>query len=299
MDNHQRHGGVAGPLILVAIGLALLLSNMGIITWSAWDLLQLWPLILMAVGIDLLIGRRSTGGSVLAAILIIALLAGGLWLASSDYRVPGEPTGQSFGQPLQGMARAEIALRPAVGDVRVSSLDPGSQDLLTGQVHAYQQGMVTRHFSMNGDTGTLELDTQGAGIIYPSFGPGPVWDLQVNPGLPVLLIVEQGAGEMSLDLHLLQVSDLQVNLGLGQVAVILPAKGQYQAEISGAIGETRVTLPEGLEARITINAALAGRFVPSNFSQEGNVYQSSGYDGAADRVDLTLGEAIGSVRVDR
>ncbi len=299
MDHYRRHGGVAGPLILVAIGLALLLSNLGLLTWSAWDLLQLWPLLLMAVGIDLLVGRRTTAGAILAAVLITALLAGGLWLASSGYRAPGEPVGQTVEQPLQDMSKADVSLKPAVGDLSLSALDSTSKDLLTGGVHAYQQGTVTSHFSLVGGTPTYVLEAQGAGVIFPTFGRGPTWDLRLNPGLPISLTVEQGAGQMTLDFRGLQISNLKVNLGMGQITVTLPAKGQYHAQIEGAIGDTTVILPEGLEAKIELNAALAARSVPAGFSHEGNLYVSSGYEAAADRVDLVIGEAIGNVSIER
>ena len=74
MHRHY-HRGVAGPLILIAIGAAFLLSNMGLLSWSAWGLLRLWPLILMAIWIDLLIGRRSVLGTLVAGLLIGYLAA--------------------------------------------------------------------------------------------------------------------------------------------------------------------------------------------------------------------------------
>lgn len=298
MTDH-RHGGVAGPLILIAIGAAFLLSNMGILSWTAWGLLRLWPLILVAIGIDLLIGRRSVWGAVVAGIVIAALLGGGLWLASTGYQAPLGAATKSIQEPLQDATSARIVLRPAVGSLDLTALGGSAGDLVTGELRGQQVGDVRSQSSLSGGTMTFEMATTGTAVFVPTVGIDPVWDLRLSPRLPLSLSVEQGVGEMSLDLRSLQVTDLKVNLGVGQITVLLPASGKYTARIDGAIGDTTVVLPSGLEARITMNAALAGRSVPPGLSQQGNQYVSEGFSTASDRVDLIIGQAIGKVSVER
>lgn len=296
MNNH-RHSGVAGPLILIAIGAAFLLTNMGIMSWTAWGLFRLWPLILVAIGIDLLIGRRSTWGAVLAAVLIAAVLAGGLWLASTGYQAPAGSATENVQQPLQGVTQGQLILKPAVGALRLSALGDSSPDLVTGNVRGQQPNDVRNQFTVNGSTGTFQMETTGASVFLPTVGSGPTWELMVNPTVPIGLKVEQGVGEMSLDLSSIELTELTANLGIGQITVRLPAHGQYTARVDGAIGDTTVILPPGMAAKITLNAALAGRSVPVGFTHAGNQYVSSDYATSSDRVDLVIGQAIGNVTV--
>jgi hypothetical protein len=298
MNNH-RHSGVAGPLILIAIGAAFLLTNMGILSWSAWGLFRLWPLILVALGIDLLLGRRSTWGTVLAAILIAAVLGGGLWLASTGYQAPtGTGTGEVH-QPLQGASQATVVLHPAAGELRLSALDAASADLISGSVSGQPSDDVRQQYNLSQGAAIFQMETTGSAVFLPSVGTGPSWSLRISPKVPLHLEVEQGAGEMSLDLRSLQLKELTVNLAVGQITVLLPARGRYTARIDGAIGDTTIILPAGLEAKITLNAALAGRSVPDGFSGQGNQYVSGGYAAAGNRVDLVIGQAIGNVSVQR
>ena len=59
MDERKRNrrGGLIGPLILIGLGVVFLLNNLGILDWSIWEiLLRLWPVLLVAAGLDLILG---------------------------------------------------------------------------------------------------------------------------------------------------------------------------------------------------------------------------------------------------
>ena len=67
------------PLILVGSGVLLLLSNLGYVPWGSWNVLwRLWPLLLIALGIDVLIGRRTIAGAIVSGILLAMLIAGAI-----------------------------------------------------------------------------------------------------------------------------------------------------------------------------------------------------------------------------
>jgi hypothetical protein len=112
------HGGFVGPTILIGIGILLLLSNLGMLQWSVWETIgRLWPILLIAAGLDTLVGRRSAVGSLLSALIVLALIAGGVWLIAAPAGTlafaPGrEFSGQDVSQSLDGARLAEISIRP-------------------------------------------------------------------------------------------------------------------------------------------------------------------------------------------
>ena len=66
--------------MLIGLSLTFLLRNLGLVDMDIWlALLRLWPILLIAVGLDILIGRRSLSGSLLVAAITVALIAVGLW----------------------------------------------------------------------------------------------------------------------------------------------------------------------------------------------------------------------------
>ena len=84
-SSRRRSRSFFWPILLIFAGVLFLLSNLGIVDWSTWNLLwRFWPLVLIAVGIDVLFGNRSAVGSIISAFLILALVgavAGAIFFA--------------------------------------------------------------------------------------------------------------------------------------------------------------------------------------------------------------------------
>ena len=69
MEGKTRRGGLVGPIILITLGVVFLMNNLGVLDWSVWVVIfRLWPVLLVAAGLDLLLGRRSVWGSLLALV---------------------------------------------------------------------------------------------------------------------------------------------------------------------------------------------------------------------------------------
>jgi Domain of unknown function (DUF5668) len=83
--------GLVWPAILIAIGLILLLANLGLLPPIAWwSFGLLWPVLLVVLGIELIAtGRVSWAGVLgsLAALLILAIVVGALGFRPG-FRVP-------------------------------------------------------------------------------------------------------------------------------------------------------------------------------------------------------------------
>ena len=296
----RRRGSLVGPVILIGLGVVLLLNNLNVIDWNVWEvIIRLWPVLLVAAGLDLLIGHRSTWGSLLALILTIGLVAGALWLFGSGLVGP-QTSVQEIKQGTEGAARAEIVVGSAVGGLNVKAQsEPGA--LVTGQIHTVGQEQVTQDFRLTGkgedQTAVFKLQSSGDFVGFPASGDTHPWDLALTPDLPMMLEVNMGVGSVDLDLRGLDLSDLDVSIGVGQVTVILPNEGRFKATIGSAIGSTVIVIPAEMEARINFSTGLSGRSVPANFDRRGDAYTSPGYQGAEHRIDLDVSQAIGSVSV--
>jgi len=298
-DVHRR--SLIGPVILIGLGIVFLLNNLGVLSWSVWEVIfRLWPVLLVAAGLDLLLGRRSIWGSLLALVLTVAIVAGVLWLFGSGIIRGREAAAEEVAQALGGATQARVIIAPAVGSLRVESLAE-SDNLIAGVIHPVSGENVNRDFTVEGETATFTLQSAGSfGPFTPFFGSWggePGWDLGLNGEVPLELEVSMGVGESDLDLEELQVSDLTVSMGVGQTTVVLPAVGRFQAKIDGAIGQTVVVIPRGMEARVQVDTGLAGSRLPAGYRQQDDVYTSPGYASAEDRVDLEVSQAIGNVSI--
>lgn len=300
-DKQSRRGGVVGPLILIALGAVLLLNNLGLLEWSVWEiLLRLWPVLLIATGLDLILGRRSLWGSLLTVLLTAAIVALALWLSQSGATGGQAPLTEEIAQPLEDLERVELTIDPGVGSLELEPLVDSSY-WVEGTLALGRGETLDRTYSSQADEATLTLRTEST-----SFGPFAAgwtsqrrWALGLSPQVVLDLDTNVGLGTTELDLGGLSVDRLSVEHGLGQVIITVPREGGVEGSIQGAIGQTVLVIPEDVEARLVLDTGLAGRQIPDDYECEDDVCTSPGYAGADNRVDLQVGQAIGNLVVRR
>ncbi|MBM3122706.1 MAG: hypothetical protein FJZ97_11080, partial [Chloroflexi bacterium] len=258
--------------------------------------LRMWPLILIAAGIDLLIPRRSFLGTLLSLVLIVAVFAGGFWL--SGVRLGGTRTGEteSVSVPLGTATRAEVIINPAVAALELSVL-PGKQSVVEGTVPRVGYGDVRTESRTSGSTARVDITASGT-YVLPAFGPrDETWRFGLTGAVPLDLNVSAGVGLVEADLSGLKLTGLDVDMGVGRVMLILPGEGSFSGQVNGGIGEIEIVVPAGVGVRVQVDAALAGVTTPSGqmFGPRENEYTSPNYSSAKSRVDLRIEQAIGAI----
>ncbi len=299
MSQSYRHGSIVGPIILIGIGAVLLLENLGMLGQSAWSVLfDLWPVILIAAGLDLAIGHRSLAGAAAAAALSVLILAGGLWYVADTGGIPSKSLASETVQvELEGVTSAKVTLAPLAAALAAGDLSDRVH-LLAGTIYSQPWEAVGQSYQRHGDRAEVELHTTG-GHIYPVSGYSGAsgqWDLGLTPTIPLDIVVSLVAGEASLPMGDLIAEHLKVDVVFGQSEVVLPGKGQYAAEISGVFGETSVVIPTGLEASIRLEPLLTGRSVDTKLRQlpDGR-YVTAGYGQAENQADVVISQVVGNI----
>ena len=298
-EQKQKHFDFLGPVLLIAVGVILLLNVMGILEWSVWwTIVQLWPVFLIALGLEILIGRHSIWGSLLVVVVVIGIAVAALWLSQADIMGERATNGQDISQPLEGATEARIVIEPGVGVLHLEAL-PEAANLVEGSLQLAAGEEVAQDFSREGDRANLELRIAqyGWNPFNSGFGLQRAWELGLSPAPLMHLETSMGMGEASLDLTGLTLGDLQTEMGVGFTKVTLPSQGHFQASVDGAVGLTTIVIPGDLEARIHADSGIAVRDMPDGYQQDGDVYTSPGYDAAENRVDLTVSQAIGLLEI--
>jgi hypothetical protein len=297
-EQKRRRVSLVGPVILIGLGVVFLLNNMGLLAWSVWEVIfRLWPILLIALGLEIILSRLSAWGSLLALVLTVAILAGALWLIGPDIETGQAVAGEEVRQALGEATRAKVVIEPGIGALYIEAL-PESANLIEGVIQVGRGQRVKRYFAVVGKTATFTLRAEGG-----TFGPFTgwndrwSWELGLAPEAPLELEIGLGVGLADIDLTGLTVDDLKVSMGIGQTTVILPDEGRFYAKIEGAIGETVVVIPAGLAARIHVDTGLAVSDLPDGYQQRGDVYTSPGYATAEHRVELEVSQAIGRVAI--
>jgi hypothetical protein len=299
--NDYRRPSLFWPLLIIGLGVLLLLQNLNLLPAGLWAALaQLWPVLLVLIGLDMLLGRRSRAGTAAVLLLGTLLVAGALaWAALRASQLP--PGGvQTIVQPGGDAAALSVDLDFRAGDLRVSALE-ASENVLEGEAHHGRGERARLGYAVRGGTGELTLRQETNALLLPFLaGSGATarWEVGLAADLPLTLDISTGAGATTLDLTGLQLEALYLSTGVGQTRVLFPAAGRVIARVNTGVGATTFSVPADRPARITVRSGLASLSVPPRFARSGNVYTTAGFDAAADTLDLEVSAGIGQVVVE-
>jgi hypothetical protein len=288
-----KHQGVpiCGVVLLVG-GVLLLLQTTGVVSWGVWvNLWRYWPVILIAVGINMMLGRRLP---LIAGLLILLLLGGAVVAASVQTTTRSGGETSAFTEPLNGLASADVRVAFGGGDLRIHSLGAGADTFIQGQFEGLPADVV---FERAGDTGRLRIESSDSGF-FSDFSD-TVWDVALSRETLLDLDVDAGAANLDVDLRDLRVTRLDVSVGAANADIILPSgAGHADVVISGGAANISVVVPDGVAARISSDSGLSSVDVDrSRFPRSGDDYVSPGYASATDRVYIRIRVGAASVEV--
>jgi hypothetical protein len=258
-------------LVLIGAGVILLLSNLGYLPWQSWNVLwRLWPLLLVVIGIDLLIGRRSIAGAIVSTLLILLLIGGAVALVFFAQNVPAlvelaqpvELRTEHVEYPLAGVERASVTIDWTSAPGYLSALRD-SPNLIEGDIT--YRGQLIFDVDVRGDQADVELDSHFAA---PRFGPFDFggwaeerWDVKLSPNVSLDLTLDAGSGPCDFDLSGLLVSGLFLDGGSGSIDLALPSGSTFEVRMDGSSGPVAIILPESVGAQVVLDSG-SGSFRP-------------------------------------
>jgi hypothetical protein len=297
-----RSRGLLLPLVLIAIGAVVLLSNTGVLSSDALLRLgDLWPLLLVILGLQLilnhslprqqatLIGLGATVVIVVAAVAYAAL-------------APAAPFGTrqaNSSESLGGLTAATLDLNydAATVDIQTGALG----DALYQARVDYASSDNPPTISLDRVTGTLEIRESSSFALFRLFGSSRRHlVVTVTDRIPWAIQVGGGATNLRLDLRRLQLSKLEVSGGANRLDGQLPRpQGTVVIDVSGGPSNLTLQAPAQSEWRIAVTGGVSA--VTINGSSSGSLggdfqRQSPGYNSASNRFDITI--SGGASRVD-
>jgi hypothetical protein len=295
LDSIWRRQGVAGATLLIGLGVVFLLSNFGYLSINLWlAILNLWPLLLIAVGFDILIGSRSRLAAVFGLVLMLALLVGALWMMTAGAGIIQSAPTRQVSQELDGAQQAQVTIGPGVGSLVLSGMtEPAG--LVTGTIPSEQALRIFENFELAGDSAVYSLRATGGNYVFPGAADIFTWNLELTPDIPLDLEVELGAGDMSLELSELDLNALNLDFGMGAATVFLPVKGGLDGTIDAAIGQVVIQVPAEVGLRVRKDTAIVIVNFPEGYRLSEGAYTSPNYDNADQRIDLRIDMAIGRI----
>ncbi|MEQ8675141.1 MAG: hypothetical protein RLP44_20555 [Aggregatilineales bacterium] len=242
----------------------------------------------------------------------------------------------SFTEPLDDAKSARVELDLSIGKTTISALDGASDNLFEADVR--HVGELDYHVSGTADKQVFLGQKKGANAFFDSFkqalsklgkreqeGLNLVWDIRLNPNVPLDLSIDGGMGLNKLDLSGVTLKRLEIDGGVGETHLTLPQSADgYTVDNDGGVGETTITVPENTSVKLTIDGGVgqtriklaegtAARVisdggigdvkVPKNFKNiekrgdfmgRSGTWETEGYSLSSNQVEITIDGGIGS-----
>ena len=232
----------------------------------------------------------------------------------------------NLSEPLCGAMTAKIDIDTASGNLMIDTLAGGEPVLASGTLeYVENQKMPTRSVDISNERATLTLKSTSLGrplfrLPWSGCIAATDWHIHLNPDVQADITARSGGGNIRMDLAGMHVTRLSADSGGGNLDVVLPdhaanlnviaktgggnvtvriGRGTTGSNIltatSGA-GNVEVHIPSGLAARIYATSGLGKEVVDRRFgSTDKHRYQSSDFDRAADKVEITIQSGAGNV----
>lgn len=257
----ESHGPSIWAFILIAFGVIWLLAEAKVFSSANLAVLfRLWPVVLIAFGLELLFGRGSRSISLLiglgtVVLLLVLMIAGpALGLAPNV-----EIQEQQYSELLDDATSAQVNLDLSVGRTTIQPL-VDSNELITadlryvGVIDFRIDGTTQKFVSLSNRNNSIQtFDFLGFSLFNSADDDQLRWTIGLTTDIPLDLHLNGGVGESSLDLSAMQLSRLDYNNGVGDTTISLPGAGSYDVRLNGGVGNTLVNMADG--AAITLNVS--------------------------------------------
>ena len=310
----RRGRSMFGPVLLIAVGIFLLLSNLNMLPALNWQAaLRLWPLLLVFIGLNILVRQApSPLGTWLSAVVAVAAVALFGYVLLFAEQIPlvdrlagfalGAPIQEEFAFPADDVTSASVALHLAAPRAEIRALED-SNDLVAGSVT--HRGELLFDTAVSANHATIDLDTTGGNALFFWVDPASWfdsestegWEIGLHPQVPMDLYLDMSSGSVTADLLSLDLTevtfkgssgtatvalpsgdfDTVYDVGSGSVSLELPESGRQRVTIDGGSGSLRILVPDSIEVRLTITDAGSGRL---NLNDARFALVEEGEDGA-------------------
>ena len=315
--NRAQRRGFLIPGLLSLAGIVLLIGTLGGLPADYFAALwRLWPVLILALGLGLLLSSLHPWiGSTAALIPIVGALIAAWPLAELDV-MQVDRTLEHFSVERSNASSARVKMNLAGGRLHVGS-GTAPNVLAGGSFESCDADSLQVELADRNDRQKVSLSARNHAIGLFGCGRFPegtavVWELMLNSRVPISLEIDGGASDARLNLEDLRITQLDINTGASNTNIILPrAAGRTSANFNLGAANLAIEIPDELAARIEIDAGAASfdidesRFPRVRGHDDRGVlgigfsrmYESPDFETAVNRVDITIRAGASSISV--
>ncbi len=298
-------------VILIIIGILFILKNFNVFIFSWLDILRLWPVLLILIGISLLPIKNTAKLilSVVALVLTVIILAysPGYWRDHAIFRFPCERwvkhekldyddwSEQHINEPYsEDIQLAKLVFDAAAGTFKVIDV---TSDLIEFQQEGNLGTYEFKSIDVD-DRKVIKIGLKGTTIrrgtiknrVFLKLNTNPVWDLEFNVG----------AAKLEMDLSPFKINSLDIDGGAASIEVRLgDLADNTEINIDAGASSIVIKIPENVACEINTDTFLSTKDL-KGFNKIGkNTYISENFADCDKNINIEIDTAISSLKVIR
>jgi hypothetical protein len=241
------------PAVFIVVGVIALLANAGAFSADRLFLLaDLWPLILIVVGLEILARRALHGPVGEAAALLIFVVAGVgalAYVALAPNTLVGAHT-LSASAATGSVSEASLAVDVGAATITTISNPDLGADLYHVQIH---YSGAAPDVSFDRSTGTLQISESNGRFVFFQ-NPKLVLNVELNPGVPWTITENSGAATAKYMLGGLNLKSMELNTGASRDDITLGTpSGIVPISINGGAVTVDLHRSTGTAASVSVS----------------------------------------------
>lgn len=305
----------AEGLTVVGVGLVLLANTLGTLPWSVWwNILSLWPLLLVAAGLDII--GKGTGMvplRVLSSLLVLGGIAYGALVMPAGSGTPWAPFRVigtiSESQPFSFSEKRDASVKNGVAVIKGGV---GTLSVKAGDVLASSNGSSpwNPRFDVTKTDGFADVRISlGEGTWgFPGDKGRAELDVTLDKRVSWALTIDSGVSQATADLKGLPLDALIMKTGVSEATVIMPSRATSRVSagvpvmLDAGVSSLKLRFAQGDSVRLRVDSGVSSVDRPSEFRETGRDGSKRTYETRAFSErrfwDVTLDAGVSNIDIE-
>ena len=258
-----RYRSFFWPALIILVGVLALLVNTGQIPVDRLgELINLWPLVLIVIGLELIVRRvvHGVAGDVAAALIIILAIVGAAAYVTVAPN-PSQTHSMDSSADLGNIDQGSLEITVGAASLDISSDTSVGSDLY--RAHIDYSGQQPR-IDLDRSNGMLRISQSGSNTLFFQNRRFAL-HLTLNPSIPWSIRENSGAATEHIDVA--HVTSLMINPGASRDDITLGQPSGAVAvpvQVNGGALTVNVHRPEGVISTVQVNGGAVTLTVDGN-----------------------------------
>ena len=286
-------------LIILSVGIFYLCKNYGWLPENLnLEILRLWPILIIAVGLSLLNNRGFLSRTIGFIIFLIVITITSFIIF---YGIKNDTKLISNENPFK-IERSEktnyssVVIKNGVGKVNITG---GSEELAEGNLRSNISNL-----KIDNDTSSekqkLSLEVESRDRIELLSEVKNDLTVKLNSELPTDISLNLGVADSKLDLREVLVNNLDIEIGVASLDLIMGDRAEMaKVNLRSGVSSVKISLPDNVGSRIIIKEGLSSKQLEDFEKIDDKTYQTANYDEAEKKIEIDLDIGISRLEINR